>query len=376
MPPHHKTDFIMKGSVMGFDRNLPYNDLPLLPPATDLESREILRNAISANRALAELKGMGATIPNPNILINSLILQEAKHSSEIENVITTNDALYKAFSAQTSKIDPATKEVLHYREALWEGFTQMQKKGLLTTNLFIHMVQTIKQNTAGIRTTPGTKIANPQTGKVVYTPPEGETMIRNKLANLEAWLHEPGDIDPLVKLAVLHYQFEAIHPFSDGNGRTGRLINILYLAQQNLLDQPVLYLSKYIIDHKADYYRLLRAVTEKEEWQPWILFMLSVVEQTADSTRQRIAAIRQLLEITLQKAKTKLPARVYSKELIELLFHQPYTKVRTIVDAGIVQRKAAAEYLKELEAIGILKSQTIGKEKLYLNIDLFNLLAG
>ncbi len=362
---------------MGYDRNLPYNNLPLLPPDdTDLESREIMRNAISANRALAELKGTGASIPNPNILINSLILQEAKHSSEIENVITTNDALYKAFSAQTSKIDPATKEVLHYREALWEGFTQMQKKGLLTTNLFIRIVQTIKQNKAGIRSTPGTKIANQLTGKVVYSPPEGETVIRDKLANLEAWLHEPGDIDPLVKLAVLHYQFEAIHPFSDGNGRTGRLINILYLAQQNLLGQPILYLSKYIIDHKADYYRLLRAVTEKQEWQPWILFMLNALEQTAGSTRQRIADIRQLLETTLQKAKAGLPGRVYSKELIELLFHQPYTKVRMIVDAGIVQRKAAAEYLKELEIIGILKSQTIGKEKLYLNIDLFGLLSG
>jgi Fic family protein len=366
----------MKGPVMGYDRNLPYNDLPLLPPGTNLESLEILRNAISANRALAELKGMGATIPNPNILINSLILQEAKHSSEIENVITTNDALYKAFSAQTSKIDPDTKEVLHYREALWEGFTQMQKKGLLTTNLFIRMVQTIKQNKAGIRNTPGTKIANPRTGEVVYTPPESETVIRNKLANLETWLHEPSDIDPLVKLAVLHYQFEAIHPFSDGNGRTGRLINILYLAQQNLLDQPVLYLSKYIIDHKGDYYRLLHAVTEKQEWQSWILFMLNAVEQTADSTRQRIADIRQLLETTLQKAKADLPARVYSKELIEILFHQPYIKVRTIVDAGIVQRKAASRYLKALETIGILKSQTIGKEKLYLNIDLFDLLAG
>ena len=369
-------NFSMKGQVMGYNRNIPYNDLPLLPPDTDLENREIMRHAISANRALAELKGMGATIPNPNILINSLILQEAKHSSEIENVITTNDALYKAFSAQTSKIDPATKEVLHYREALWEGFSQMQRKGMLTTNLFIQMVQTIKKNEAGIRNTPGTKIANPRTGEVVYTPPEGETVIRYKLANLEAWLYEPSDIDPLVKLAVLHYQFEAIHPFSDGNGRTGRLINILYLAQQNLLDQPVLYLSKYIINHKDDYYRLLRAVTEDQQWQSWILFILTAVEQTAVSTRERIADIRQLLDKTLQKAKSELPARVYSKELIELLFHQPYTKVRMIVDAGIVQRKAAAEYLKELEKIDILKSQVIGKENLYLNIELFDLLAG
>jgi len=349
--------------------------MPLLPPDTDLNSREILRKAISANRALAELKGLGASIPNQSILVNSLTLQEAKHSSEIENIITTNDALFRAFSAKTSKVDAATKEVLHYREALWEGYNLIKKNGLLTTNLFIQMMRMIKESQAGIRKTPGTKIANPRTGEIVYTPPEGEKVIRDKLANLETWLHEKDENDPLVKLAVLHYQFEAIHPFGDGNGRTGRLVNILYLIQQGLLEYPVLYLSKYIIDHKADYYRLLRSVTEKNDWQQWILYMLEAVEQTAVSTRQRIEGIRSLLDNALQKTKAELPDYMYSKELVELLFHQPYCKTQFLVEEGIAKRQTAAEYLKELERIGLLKSQKIGKENLYLNVDLYELLS-
>ena len=360
---------------MKFSPDKPYNDLPLLPPKTELENVEILRMAISANKALAELKGIGASIPNQNILINSLTLQEAKHSSEIENVITTNDALYKAFSAKTNKIDVATKEVLYYRKALWEGFEHLKNKGLLTTNLFIKLVQTIKENQSGIRHTPGTKIANQRTGEVVYSPPEGEKIIRDKLSNFEKYLHEDSDIDPLVKLAVLHYQFEAIHPFSDGNGRTGRIINILYLIQQNLLEFPVLYLSKYIIEHKSDYYTLLRNVTEKNEWHPWILYILAAIEQASDFTNKKIIDIRDLLESTLKLAKEKLPSRVYSKELIELLFYQPYCKGQFLVDAGIAQRQSAADYLKELEKIDILKTYKKGKEKLYLNVELYELLA-
>ncbi len=360
---------------MGFEPHKPYNELPLLPPKQHLESPAVLKKTISAARALAELKGLGKTIPNQNILINSITLQEAKDSSAIENVITTNDALFKAFAAKSRQIDAATKEVLHYREALWQGYQVLQQRKLLTTNGFINMVQTIKGNQAGIRNTPGTKIANPATGEVIYTPPEGERLIRDKLKNLEAYIHSDDNQETLVKLAVIHYQFEAIHPFADGNGRTGRIIHILYLVQQALLEMPILYLSKYIIENKADYYRLLRGVTERQDWEPWLLFMLDTVERTADFTRQRILEIRSLLDETLEKAKAELPPRVYSKELIELLFHQPYCKVQFVVKAGIVQRKAAAEYLQEFENIGILKSQIIGKERLYLNTELFDLLS-
>ncbi len=360
---------------MGFNSQKPYNDLPLLPPKADIETMAILKKAILAGRALAELKGLGDTIPDQSILINSVILQEAMASSEIENIVTTNDALFRAFSAKTSRIDPATKEVLCYRHALWEGFSTLKKRPLLTTNLFVKIVQTIKESRLNIRKIPGTTIANAATGKVIYTPPEGESLLRDKLKNLESYIHADNAVDPLIKLAVIHYQFETIHPFTDGNGRTGRIINILYLVLEDLLDLPVLYLSKYIIERKNDYYRLLCGVTERGRWEPWILYMLDAVEQTALFTRDRIVKIRDLMEKTLQLAKKKLPSRVYSKELIELLFHQPYTKGQFLVDAGIAERKTAAEYLKELEKIKALKLHRIGKENLYLNVKLYKLLS-
>jgi Fic family protein len=360
---------------MKFDPLKPYNDLPPLPPKTDIETISVLRKAVAAGRALAELKGLGETIPNQSILVNSLILQEAKASSEIENVITTNDALFRAFSADTSQTDSATKEVLRYRRALWEGFTALQQKPVLATNLFVKVVQTIKQNRAGIRNTPGTTIANSTTGDVIFTPPEGESIIRDKLKNLEDFIHAEDTIDPLISSALIHYQFEAIHPFSDGNGRTGRILNILFLVFKGLLDLPVLYLSKYIIEHKKDYYEFLRGVTERNEWEPWILYMLEAVEQTSLFTRGKILGIRNLISETLKFTKRKLPQRVYSMELIELLFRQPYTKVRFLVDAGIAKRQTAAEYLKELEKIGVLKSHKTGKENLYLNVKLYELLS-
>jgi len=360
---------------MAFDHLKPYNDLPLLPPNQDIETKAILKKVISAGRALAELKGLGETIPNQAILVNSIILQEAKASSEVENIITTHDALFRAFTAQTGQINPATKEVLRYREALWEGFNTLHKRPFLTTNLFIRIVQTIRANQAGIRNTPGTKVLNAATGEVVFTPPEGEAVIREKLKNLEEYIHAEDRVDPLIKLALIHYQFEAIHPFTDGNGRTGRIVNILYLVSKGLLDLPVLYLSKHIIEQKSDYYRLLRSVTEHGQWEPWILYILEAVEQTALHTRDKIIAIRNLMDETLQYAKEKLPPRVYSKDLVEILFRQPYTKGQFLVDAGIVKRQAAAEYLKKLEEIGILSMRKIGKENLYLNTKLYELLS-
>jgi Fic family protein len=360
---------------MTFNPMQPYNNLPPLPPPVDVETKAILKKAISAGRTLAELKGLGGVIPNQSMLVNTLVLQEARASSEIENIITTNDALFRALTANNPNADPATKEVLRYREALWTGYNSLTKNRRLNTDLFVKTVQIIKKDRKSIRNVPGTVIANRITGAVIYTPPAGEPLIRKKLKELETFIHTADDIDPLVKLALIHYQFEAVHPFFDGNGRTGRIIIIYYLLHKGLLDLPVLYLSKYIIDRKSEYYRLLRQVTERSAWEPWILYMLDAVETTAALTRQQILDIRALMDDTVTFAKNKLPARVYSKELIELVFRQPYTKGQLLVDAGIAERKTAADYLQELEMIGILKRKKVGRENLYLNEKLYKLLS-
>ena len=359
---------------MSFDPSTPYNDLPFLPPSVDLESKDVLKSAISANRALAELRGLGGTLPNQSILINSLVLQEAKASSQIENIITTNDALFEAVSSETMSTDPAAKEVLRYREALWTGFRELQSGRPLATNLFVEIVQSIKENQAGIRQTPGTTLKNAATGEVMYTPTSGEPLIRDKLKNLEDYIHAEDGVDPLIKMAVIHYQFEAIHPFADGNGRTGRILNTLFLCSQGLLDLPILYLSKYINDNKNQYYTHLRGVTSTGEWTSWIQFMLKATEQTARLTHQKVSSIRDLLQETVDMARQSLPKRVYSRELIALLFHQPYTKAKFLTDAGIAKRQTAADYLKELESVGILKSHQVGREILYLNIRLSEIL--
>jgi Fic family protein len=357
-----------------FKKDQPYNDLPILPPKTELENTEILKTAIKANKAVAELKGVAKTIPNQAILINSLPLQEAKLSSAIENVLTTNDKLFEAFATKSGGYDPQTKEVLRYKEALWNGYDRLKENNLLTTNLFIDIFQKIKETTAGIRNTPGTKIST-SSGEVIYTPPEGENLIRDKLHNLEEYINNDDDkTDPLIKLAVIHYQFEAIHPFTDGNGRTGRIINILYLVQQKLLELPVIYLSRYIIENKNDYYNLLKKVTEKNEWTSWILYILRGILNTAESTVNKIVDIKNLLDETIVDMKHKLPGRIYSKELIELLFTQPYCKVEFVVNAEIAKRQTAAEYLKAIENTGLLKSKKVGKEVLYLNQLLYELL--
>jgi Fic family protein len=356
-----------------FTKEKPYNNLPLLPPNIELETKEILKTAIDANRALSELKGIANTIPNQSILISTLPLQEARSSSEIENVITTNDKLYEAMASSANNYDSQTKEVLRYREALWEGFRQLKEREVLTTNLFIRIYQIIKETNAGIRVTPGTKISDSK-GQIIYTPPEGENIIREKLANLEKFIHEEDKLDDLVKLALIHYQFEAIHPFTDGNGRTGRIINVLYLILKKRLDLPILYLSKYIIENKNLYYKLLRNVTEKEDWQEWIVYILNAVKETADFTGYKILQIKKLFDEVAVEAKQKLPSRVYSKELIEIIFKQPYCKTEFVVSEGIAKRQTAAEYLKELERTGFLKSKKVGKEVLYLNIKLFELL--
>ncbi len=360
---------------MAYDPLIPHNSLPDLPPRRDIQTVPVLKKAVGAGRALGELKGLGEILPDQNILVNSIILQEAQASSEIENIITTTDALFRALAVSSpAEIDPATKEVLRYREALWAGYQDLRNREVLSTNVFLHIVNTIRQNQAGIRNQTGTKIINSVTNETIYTPPEGEDVIRHKLNNLEEYIHAADDTDPLLKLAVIHYQFEAIHPFSDGNGRTGRIIGILYLVQQALLDLPVLYLSRHIIQTKGEYYRLLRQVTEAEEWEPWVLYMLQAVEETAEFTRKRILDIRELMWETRDTMREKVP-KVYSKELLELIFRQPYTKVEHVVSAGIAERQTASRYLRELAGVGVLESFKVGRENIFLNTRLFDLLS-
>lgn len=358
---------------MAFDREQPYNDLSLLPPqGIELDTRTVLRKTVAASRAVAELKGAGDAIPNQLILVNSIVLQEARLSSEIENIVTTNDELYQAVSDNLAGASPGTKEVLHYREALWHGYEQLGRRPL-STNLFIEIAEIIKQKPMGIRRVPGTRLAG-AAGEVMYTPPEGEAVIREKLANLERFIHEENGLDPLVKLAVMHYQFEAIHPFTDGNGRTGRLINILYLVEKGLLKLPVLYLSHDIIRSKAAYYDGLRGVTENAAWEDWIVYMLEIIESTARQTRERIFRIRDLMEEVTQEARVKAN-KAYSKDLIEIIFQHPYCKIGFLVQAGVAKRQTASAYLKALESAGILRSVRAGRENYFINDRLLAVLA-
>jgi Fic family protein len=358
---------------MAYNQEIPFNDLPLLPPNTEVETIAILKKTISASRALSELKGAITNLPNPTLFIDTINLQEAQASSAIENIITTQDELFKASVADKESENNATKEVIHYKDALWYGIEQLNKRPILSTNLFISIMQIIKENQSGIRNAPGTKLTNPVTGKVVYTPPEGEDLIRDKLKNLEDFIHAEDKIDPLIKLAIIHYQFEAIHPFIDGNGRTGRIILLLYLKLTGLMDYPALYMSNYIINHKNDYYLKLRMVTEKGHWESWILYMLDMVEQMAIEGRKQIARIEEKMQEMAVIMQLKLP-KIYSRDLMELLFKLPYTKRTFLVQAGIGNLKTVGNYLNKLEAAGFLTGETVGKEKLYLNNELMKIL--
>lgn len=357
---------------MPFDRQQPFNDLPALPPAADLESRVILKQAITSNRMLANLRGLAGQIPNQGMLINSLVLQEARLSSEIENIVTTNDELYRADANPDGKTDPRTKEVLRYRQALNYGFRELKTRPL-ATNLFIDIVQIIKEVELGIRKVPGTALKNAQ-GDVIYTPPVGEGLIRNKLANLEQFLHAQDELDPLVKMAVAHYQFEAIHPFEDGNGRTGRILNVLFLVDQGLLDIPVLFLSRYIMANKAGYYDGLRGVTERQDWEGWILYMLRAIELTAQQTFDQVMRIRALMEQVREHVSTQAP-RIYSKDLVEAIFKHPYTKIQFLVDSGIAKRQTASSYLQTLVSLGVLRPGKHGREVYFINDALLRELA-
>ena len=351
----------------------PYNKLPLLPPKLQL-TLGIYKKIISANRVLAELKGTAETIPNQTIILNSLLLREAKDSSEIENIVTTQDELYKAFAINSINIDPATKEVLNYKEALWLGLNQIKKKQLITVREIINIQERLVENNAGIRKQPGTTLKSTKTQQIIYTPPFGKDIIEEKLKNLEQYINNYEDeLDPLVKMAIIHYQFESIHPFYDGNGRTGRILNVLYLIYKELLDLPILYMSSYIIKNKKLYYDGLNNVREKNDWESWILFMLETVEYTANDTLKTIKQIRNLLEETIELVKKRL-LKIYSKELVEVLFYQPYCKISVLENTLKISRFTASKYLKGLEDIGVMQGKKIGRDMLYINVALFNLL--
>ena len=347
-------------------------NLTKLPLLQEIETQKVLKKAISANRALANLNGVARIIPNSSILINSLVLQEAKDSSEIENIITTHDELYRA-NLDMESVTNEAKEVQNYKEALLRGFSLVSDTKLLLKKHIIEIQEILEQNDAGIRKQAGTNLKNAQTGEVIYTPPQDYETIQELLTNLEIYINEPNDIDSLINMAIIHHQFESIHPFYDGNGRTGRIINILYLILKDLLDIPVLYLSRYIITHKSDYYRLLQEVRTEDKWEEWILYILEAVEQTSLETIELINSISDLMIKIQDKISQELP-KIYSKDLVEILFMHPYTKIDFLVDRLNITRKTASKYLNELENIGILENIQIKNSKFFINIELFNLL--
>ena len=358
-----------------FDPKVPYNDLPELPPSLELiETTELLKACIQSRVALAELKQAAELIPNAAVLVNALPLLEARASSEIENIVTTTDKLFEYADIAEDKADAATKEALRYRTALFEG-SKMVKRGMLSTDMAIHICSTIKGMELDIRAESGTTLKSRMTGEVIYTPPEGQKLLQQKLENWADFMQNCVEVDPLVRMAVQHYQFEAIHPFSDGNGRTGRILNILFLLQHGLLDSPILYLSRFIIQNKADYYRLLKGVTNEQAWSDWIMFILKGVEDTCNWTTEKIKAIRELMEHTAEYTHTSLP-KIYTWELVELLFKQPYCRIQNLVDAGIAKRQTASVYLKQLCDIGILKEVKSGRENIFVHPKYIELLTG
>lgn len=361
--------YLIADDQMTFNRNIPYNDLPLLPPLNDLETKRTLKAAIAANKALAQLKTRGELLPNQYMLIDNLVLLEAKDSSEIENIFTTNDKLYQADAIDSKVIDPNTKEVRRYRQALWHGVRSIKERPL-GINTFIEIYQIIKENNSTVRKTPGTKISS-SLGEVIYTPPEGYDLIMSLLGNLEKYIHQDDEVDPLIKMAVLHYQFEAIHPFSDGNGRTGRILNILYLLQKNLLDVPVLFLSSYIMRHKTPYYLGLQNITKSNNWEEWVLYIMEAIEITSYETIARIDTIRNAMSDYELKLR-KLP--IYSRDLLEVLFEQPYCTIHLLVEKGVVHRNTASSYLRKLCEAGLLSHKKIGRNNIYINHALMNIL--
>ncbi len=371
----------MSNTIIPYDRNKPYNNLPILPPDDkEVINIEVLQALNKANKALAELKGLAQKLPNQSMLVNTIALREAKASTEIENIFTTDDELYKSLTLNESALTGNAKEVLNYRQAMWIGYNKITQKGKFDTDSLIEIYQEIKQVRDGIRPSQTETVINKRGsgllgGEVIYTPPRGEKVIQEKLNNLLDYINNDlkFNYDPLIKLAVSHYQFEAIHPFRDGNGRTGRILSILLMVQKNLLEVPILYLSAYIIREKQNYYDLLNNVTTRKKWKKWIMYILKAIEETSIYTINKINEIDRLFNNTLKLTSEKLPH--LRKETIEKIFEQPYTSPKKLMDNNIKSLNTSKKYLGQLEELGIMIPKKIGKEIVYLNIDLYNLLS-
>lgn len=345
---------------------LPFQDIEAL------ETRAVLKKLSSANRYLAELKGVVSSIPNEAILINTLVLQEAKNSSEIENIVTTHDELFKAeLSLMNQSL--ATKEVQNYNQALKSSFSIVRKNKIIRLSDILTIQEELEKNIAGFRKLPGATLKNGR-GEIVYTPPQHPNVVVDLMDNLVTFMNddEVCELDPLVKMAIIHHQFESIHPFYDGNGRTGRILNILYLVTQGLLDLPVLYLSNYLIQHKADYYHYLQHVRDTGEWEGWLLFMLDSVEKTSISTIELIKEMKKLMQLYKHTIREKKP-KIYRQELLNNLFNHPYTKIEFVQNDLDVTRKTAAKYLEELTEIGLLQKEKVGRTSYYINTALYQL---
>ena len=357
---------------MSFNPNKPYNSLPKLPPKKEVETKEILKRCIEARSLLSELKASARLLPNQSILIKIIPLLEARDSSAIENIVTTTDKLFKYADHVNEKTDSATKETLRYRGALKNGFEHLKKRPL-SVSTAVEVCSSIKNQEMEIRKIPGTSLANDKTGKTIYTPPAGEEVIRSLLKNWENFLNTNQEIDPLVRMAIGHYQFEAIHPFLDSNGRTGRILNILFLIQEELLDTPILYLSHSILRSKEIYYKLLLEVTKHNNWEEWIAYILSAISETCTWTLSKIDRIQKLSLQVKNLIKDK-ESKIYSQELVDLIFSQPYCRISNLVDSGIAQRQAASVYLKKLCDLGILNEVKEGREKIFIHPKLIRLL--
>lgn len=359
---------------MAFDPEQPYNDLPMLPPSHKLESDSVFRALVRARAALAELKEAGKVLPDQSVILRSMVLQEAKLSSQIENIVTTNDELYRQIDAAEAEQSPQVREIRRYSHALWAGLGALRETRRFDIALILEIASELLESKVTVRSWSGTRIGNPTTRQVVYTPPEGEELIRGLLANLVEFVRTERVLDPLTRIAVAHYQFEAIHPFIDGNGRTGRVMNVLLLVHEGLLELPVLYLSQEILSTRKEYYRLLRNVTEQGDWEPWLLYFIESVEAMAKLTKAQFGEILTAIRETREEIRARF-GRTVPSDLIDLIYKKPYTRIGDVVEAGIAKRQSASEYLRKLADAGILDARKEWREMLFLNKRLLEILS-